>query len=91
MAKYSNTTEWKHETGQRSINIYLPIPLLRELDSLKDVTGNTRSEMIRTAIRLYIKVKRGQLVEEEMKALNLHKLKREKQANHVSTGLLPDY
>ncbi len=91
MAKYKNTTEWKHKTGQRSINIFMPIPLLSELDSLKDVTGNTRSEMIRTAIRLYIKFKKEQLADEELKELHICKMKKQHQAYQESTGLLPDY
>ncbi len=91
MAKYKNTTEWKHETGQRSINIFMPIPLLFELDSMKGVAGSSRSEMIRTAIRLYLKMKKGQLAEEELKELRLNSLKKQQRTMDVNTGLLPDY
>ena len=85
------TTAWKEATGQQNINFCLPYSLLNELDRLKDVTGGTRSEMIRTAIRLYIKMKMDQLAEQERKALENYHVRQQNQRRQVNTGLLPDY
>lgn len=85
------TTEWKFETGQTSINFCMSYSLLCELDGLKQTTGNNRSEMIRTAIRLYIKEKKEQLAELEIKELENYHIKRQNQSRIINTGLLPDY
>lgn len=85
------TTDWKFETGQTSINFCMPYALLCELDGLKQTTGNTRSEMIRTAIRLYIREKKSQLAELEIKELEAYHVKRQNQSRRINTGLLPDY
>ena len=78
MAKYNNTTVLVVDTKQRGINLYVPIPIVSELDSLQCTTRNTRSEMIRTAIRSYIKKIKDQLLDEELKFLSLHNLRKEK-------------
>jgi len=84
------TTEWKYDTGQTSINFCISYALLFELDGLK-TTGSTRSEMIRTAIRLYIKEKKSQLAEMEMKELENFHVRKVNQSRRINTGLLPDY
>ncbi len=86
-----NTTEWKRENGLRSINFCIPIALLQELDWLKQATGSTRSEMIRTGIRMYIMDKKNQLAHQERKALEAHSVRQQNQSRQVNTGLLPDY
>lgn len=84
------TTDWKYDTGQTSINFCISYALLCELDGLK-TTGSTRSEMIRTAIRLYIKEKKGQLAEMELKELENYQIKRANNSRKINSGLLPDY
>jgi metal-responsive CopG/Arc/MetJ family transcriptional regulator len=85
------TTDWKFDTGQTSINFCVPYALLCELDGLKQTTGNNRSEMIRTAIRLYIKVKKEQLADQELKELENYHVRRVNNSRRINTGLLPDY
>ncbi len=85
------TTEWKRENGLKSINFCMPIPLLQELDWWKNNIGSTRSEMIRAGIRMYIKHKKGQLVDAERQELQNHHLHKLNQQRQVQTGLLPDY
>ena len=85
------TTEWKFDTGQTSINFCMPFALLCELDGIKQITGNNRSEMIRTAIRLYIREKKSQLAEMEIKELENFHVRRVNQSRRINTGLLPDY
>jgi len=91
MGFFSKTTTWKNETGQKSINFCMPHGLLHELDSLKQATGGTRSEMIRTAIRLYIKEKKNQLATQERLDLETYHIKCQNRKRQVITGLLPDY
>ena len=85
------TTQWKQENGLRSINFCMPIPLLQELDWLKNNTGSTRSEMIRTGIRMYIQDKKNQLVDQERKELENYHIRQQNQKRQVNTGLLPDF
>jgi len=86
-----STTDWKRENGLQSINFCMPIFLLQELDGMKQITGNTRSEMIRTAIRVYLMEKKKILAEQELKALEAYNARQQNQRRQVSTGLLPDY
>ena len=85
------TTQWKQENGLRSINFCMPIPLLQELDWLKNNTGSTRSEMIRTGIRMYIMDKKKQLADMEKQELQNYHIKQQNQRRQVNTGLLPDF
>jgi metal-responsive CopG/Arc/MetJ family transcriptional regulator len=85
------TTKWKNATNQKSINFCIGQSLLAELDGLKRTTGSTRSEMIRTGIRLYIQKRKEQLAESERKELDGHLARQRNQSYRVRTGLLPDY
>ena len=91
MGFFSKTTKWKDETGKKSINFCISYGLLHELDGLKQATGGTRSEMIRTAIRLYIKEKKSQLAAQERRDLETYHVKKQNRKRQVITGLLPDY
>ena len=85
------TTQWKQENGLRSINFCMPIPLLQELDWLRDNIGSTRSEMIRAGIRMYIMNKKNQLADQEKKELEAYYTRQRNQSRQVNTGLLPDF
>ena len=85
------TTQYKQENGLKSINFCMPIPLLQELDWLKNHTGSTRSEMIRTGIRMYIMNKKNQLADQEKKELEAYHTHQRNQSRQVNTGLLPDF
>ncbi len=91
MSLKRNTTDWKDETNQKSINFCIHYGLLHELDGLKRTTGSTRSEMIRTAIRLFIQKKKEQLADTEKKDLELYLTRQQNQNRRYETGLLPDY
>ncbi len=69
MNDIGRTTKWKERTDQRSINFCIPYVLLFELDSLKRTTGSSRSEMIRSAIRSYIRQRKNQLTNLEQREL----------------------
>ena len=86
-----NTTEYKRENGLRSINFCIPLALLQELDWLKQATGSTRSEMIRTGIRMYIQDRKHSIADQERKALEAYSIRQQNQNRQINTGLLPDY
>ncbi len=88
---HQNTTEWKRENGLRSINFCMPVSLLQELDSLREITGSTRSEMLRSSVRMYIQGRKNQLADQERKALEAYGVRQQNQNRQVNTGLLPDY
>lgn len=85
------TTLWKNENGLKSINFCMPISLLQELDWWKNNIGSTRSEMIRSGIRMYINHKKEQLADTEKRELEAWQVKQQNQKRKVSTGLLPDW
>ncbi len=91
MSFKSKTSQWKDATDQKSINFCIHYALLSELDGLKRKTGSTRSEMIRMAIRFFIKKKKEQLLESERKELELYLTRQQNQSHQFETGLLPDY
>ncbi len=86
-----STTNWKRENGLRSINFCMPIALLQELDTLRLITGSTRSEALRSSVRIYIKERMNQLADQERKALEAYIVRQQNQNRQMSTGLLPDY
>lgn len=88
---YKNTTEWKRQNGLKSINFCIPVALLLELDSMRNVTYTTRSEIIRAGIRMYIREYKNRLADKERKALEAYSVRQQNQHREVSTGLLPDY
>ncbi len=69
MNDIGRTTKWKERTDQRSINFCIHYALLYELDSLKQTTGSSRSEMIRSAIRSYIRQRTSQFTTLEQREL----------------------
>jgi len=85
------TTQWKQENGLKSINFCMPIPLLQELDWWRKNIGSTRSEMIRSGIRMYIKEKKNQLADQEKKELEAWQVEQHNKRRKVNTGLLPDW
>lgn len=91
MNGYKRTTNWKEENGMKSMNFCIPFALWLELQNMKNTTGSTISEMIRTGIRMYINDKKRQLVDLELKALQAEHLNRKNQSGRINTGLLPDY
>ncbi len=91
MKDIGKTTKWKDSTDQRSINFCIHYALLYELDSLKQTTGSSRSEMIRTAIRSYIKQRKGQLTgleQHEQESYNTRSKRISQRANGDSA---PEY
>lgn len=86
-----STTEWKRENGLRSINFCIPISLLQELDWLKNDTGSSRSEMIRSGIIMYIRSRKREMLDYERQQIEERKIHQKKLNNQVNTGLLPDY
>ena len=91
MRLFGKTTHWKEESGLKSINFCMPIPLLQELDWWKKNLAINRSEIIRAGIRLYIKSQKEQLADQERKELENYHIRQQNQRRKVSTGLLPDF
>ena len=85
------TTQWKRQTGKQSIAINMPIALLQELDSIKTVCGGTRTAMILSGIRLYIREQKDMMADQERKALEDYRIRQQNRNRQVNTGLLPDY
>ena len=91
MTYQTKTTQWKELTNNKSINFCIKHSLLSELNGLQKITGKTRSEIIRSAIRQYIKTTKERLLERERIELDLHLTRQEKKRYTPNTGLLPDY
>ncbi len=79
------TAEWQRNTGQKCINFFIGKALLDELDALKEVTFNNRSEMIRNGIRMYIQQKKNALVDLEKRELEAYHL-RERNRRAINYG-----
>lgn len=86
-----SVTEWKRENGLKSINFCIPIILLNELDYWKKHFGMSRSEIIRSGIRMYINHQKDNMIELERKKLGMYHLRNKNRRVEVNTGLLPDY
>ena len=91
MALYSNTTEWKLATGQKSINFNMPYALYNELNAHMRITSSNRSEVIRNSIRLYLRTIKSELADQERIELQNYHSHQQNQRRQVNTGLLPDY
>ena len=86
-----NTTQWKLENGLKSINFCMPMALLNELDTLRLISGSTRSEALRSSVRIYIQERKKQLADNERIALQTYYAKQQNDNRQMNTGLLPDY
>ena len=86
-----SVSEWKIENGLKSINFCIPITLLQELDYWKKHFGMSRSEIIRSGIRMYINHQKDNMVKSERHKLDMYYLKNKNKKLEVNTGLLPDY
>jgi hypothetical protein len=91
MNDFRRTTNWAETNGMKCQNFYISYGLYNELLSMKNITGSTISEMIRTGIRMYIKEKKRQLADEELRDLNEYRVRQQNQGRRITTGLLPDY
>ena len=91
MKPYSTTTEWKLETGKKSINLNLPFALYNELNAHTKITATNRSEIIRNSIRLYLRTVKNELAEREKIELQNYQTREQNQRRQINTGLLPDY
>ena len=79
MALYSNTTEWKLATGHKSINLNLPYALHNELNAHTRITSTNRSEIIRNAIRYYLRKMKDELVDAERLELENYQIHQQNQ------------
>ena len=85
MPPYSNTTEWKHATGHKSINLNLPYALYNELNTHTRITATNRSETIRNAIRYYLRKVKDELVEAERIEIETYRIRQQNQRREAVT------
>lgn len=57
----SDMTRWCEENDMTNVQFYCPNILVREMAVLKQVTGTKRPEMIKSAIRAYLRTERESL------------------------------
>ena len=91
LKRTKNTTEWKEENGLKSMNFCIPFALWIELQNMKSTLGASISSMIRDGIRMYLKERKKQMAEEELRELQEYQINRQNRGRRINTGLLPDY
>mgnify|MGYP003586880644 CR=1 FL=1 len=91
MRKLKSTTVWKEENGLKSMNFCIPFALWLELQNMRSTCGETLSQMIRDGIRMYLKERKRQIADMELRELQEYQVKRQNSYRRINTGLLPDY
>ncbi|MBU1566861.1 MAG: hypothetical protein KJ630_14715 [Proteobacteria bacterium] len=91
MKRKQSTTLWKEENGLKSMNFCIPFALWIELQNMKTTLGATLSSMIRDAIRLYLKERKKQIADEELRELQEYNVRKQHQGRRLNNGFFPDF